>query len=45
MGISSAAAAFAALRVAERLGDSKIVVVILPDTDEHYLSSDLFSGQ
>ena len=45
VGISSGAAAFAALRVAERLGDSKIVVVILPDTGERYLSTDLFSGQ
>jgi cysteine synthase A len=45
VGISSGAAAFAVLRVAERLGDGKTVVVILPDTGERYLSTDLFSGQ
>jgi cysteine synthase A len=45
VGISSGAAAFAALRVAERLGDGKAVVVILPDTGERYLSTDLFSNQ
>jgi cysteine synthase A len=45
VGISSGAAAFAALRVAERLGDGKTVVVILPDTGERYLSTDLFSNQ
>jgi cysteine synthase A len=45
VGISSGAAAFAALRVAERLGEDKTVVVILPDTGERYLSTDLFSNQ
>jgi cysteine synthase A len=45
VGISSGAAAFAALRVAERLGGGKTVVVILPDTGERYLSTDLFSNQ
>jgi len=45
VGISSGAAAFAALRVAERLGDGQTVVVILPDTGERYLSTELFSGQ
>ena len=39
-GISSGAAVWAALKVAERLGKNKTVVVILPDTGERYLSMD-----
>ncbi|TET33841.1 MAG: cysteine synthase A [Planctomycetota bacterium] len=41
-GISSGAACHAALQVAERLGKGKTVVVVLPDTGERYLSTDLF---
>ena len=41
-GISSGAAAYAALLVANELGAGKDVVVILPDTGERYLSTDLF---
>lgn len=43
-GISSGAAMTAALKVAEKLGTGKSVVVILPDTGERYLSmSNLFA--
>ena len=41
-GISSGAAMFAALEVAHRAGSGKLVLVILPDTGERYMSTDLF---
>ena len=41
-GISSGAAAWAAVRVAQQLGAGQRVVVILPDTGERYLSLDAY---
>lgn len=41
-GISSGAACFCAINVAATLGEGKNVVVLLPDTGERYLSTDLF---
>jgi cysteine synthase A len=41
-GISSGAATFAAIALAKELGTGKRVVVLLPDTGERYLSTDLF---
>jgi cysteine synthase A len=41
-GISSGAAAWAAMQVAKRIGKDKVVVTILPDTGERYLSTGLF---
>lgn len=42
VGISAGANLWAALRVAEREGKGKLIVVILPDLAERYLSTDLF---
>lgn len=41
-GISSGANAFAAINVAKTAGRSSLVLVILPDLAERYLSTDLF---
>ena len=42
-GISSGAAAWAALKIAAKLGKGKKVVVIFPDRGDRYLSTGLFS--
>jgi cysteine synthase A len=41
-GISSGAAAWAAVQVGARLGEGHAVVTVLPDTGERYLSTGLF---
>ncbi len=43
VGVSSGAAMWAALRIAEKLGREKSVVVIQPDRGERYLSMEVFS--
>ncbi|ALX47895.1 cysteine synthase A [Lentibacillus amyloliquefaciens] len=42
IGLSGAAAVFAAIKVAKRLGKGKKLVCIAPDTGERYLSMNLF---
>jgi cysteine synthase A len=43
-GMSSGAAAWAAIQVAQQLGSGKTVVTLLPDTGERYLSTGLFDS-
>lgn len=42
VGISSGAAMWAALKIAERFKKGQNIVVILPDTGERYLSTELW---
>ncbi len=44
VGISSGAACSAALQVAKKMGKGSIVVTILPDTGERYLSTETFES-
>ncbi len=43
-GVSSGANMYAALASARRAGAGSLVVVVLPDTGERYISTDLFEG-
>jgi len=42
VGMSGGAAVDAAAQVADRVSSEELIVVILPDTGERYLSTDLF---
>lgn len=44
-GISSGTNVAAALKLAEKLGEGKTVVTVLPDTAERYFSTPLFAGE
>ena len=44
VGISAGATAAAALQVAERAPEGSVVLAMLPDTGERYLSTFLFEG-
>ncbi len=41
-GFSSGAAVHAALQIAKELGEGKVVIVVVPDFGERYLSTDLY---
>ena len=44
-GISSGTNVAAALKLAQKLGEGKTVVTVLPDTAERYFSTPLFEGE
>ena len=41
VGISSGANVVGAIEIADKLGEGKVVVTVLPDTGERYLSTEL----
>ena len=45
VGISAGANVFAAISVAKRAGKEKVVLVVVPDVGERYLSTDLFKEE
>lgn len=42
VGISSGANVVGAIEIADKLGEGKSVVTVLPDTGERYLSTELY---
>ncbi|WP_311492116.1 cysteine synthase A [uncultured Anaerococcus sp.] len=44
VGISSGANVVGAIEIADKLGEGKVVVTVLPDTGERYLSTDLYEN-
>lgn len=45
VGISSGANVCGAIEIADKLGEGKSVVTILPDTGERYLSTELYENE
>ena len=43
-GVSSGASFAAAMQVAEKAADGSVILAMLPDTGERYLSTPLFEG-
>lgn len=44
VGISSGANVLGAIEIADKLGEGKVVVTVLPDTGERYLSTELYEN-
>ena len=44
VGISSGANVVGAIEIADKLGEGKVVVTVLPDTGERYLSTELYDN-
>ena len=45
VGISSGANVCGAIEIADKLGEGKSVVTVLPDTGERYLSTELYDNE